>query len=358
MLPPKLIVIVDDEGRASLPKEVCRGSLDIIDSRDVAALAGIDNGAVLIDVDLRDIGQVKRIKDNLPTSKDGQIRIVVVEPGSHWCAIQANGLSASDLLKRPWDIDDLRKSLRRYGSRWVEGKSPVEDRLEAKPGGASILSAASELDRLFTAFTTNGALNFASVEQAGDQVVQAVSEVGLAKWLDTVRSYHKGTFQHCLLVTGVATTFGHKTGMRNKDILTLTVAGLLHDIGKAEVPTEILDKPGKLTNDEFAQVKKHPVTGYEYLRKQNVVDADTLFAVRHHHEYLDGTGYPDGLESGQIGDLTRIMTVCDVYGALVEQRSYKPPRSPDVAVEILTSMARDEKVEGALVKALANCVAA
>jgi putative nucleotidyltransferase with HDIG domain len=355
MRQPELIVIVDGEGRASLPKEISHGSTGIIDSRDVAALASIRTGAILIDVDLRDIGQVKLIKDNLPVAKDNQIRIVAVERASHWCEMQANGLGASDLLKRPWDIKDLRKSLQRYGNQRVEHRASLDDQLKHEPGGVSILSAARELDRLFTALAMNGPLDFASVEQAGDQVVQAVSEVGLAKWLDTVRSYHKGTFQHCLLVTGVVTMFGHKTGMRNKDVLTLTVAGLLHDIGKVQVPTEILDKPGKLTDEEFAQVKKHPVTGYEYLRKQNVVDADILFAVRHHHEYLDGSGYPDGLISAQIGDLTRIMTICDVYGALVEQRSYKPPQSPEVAVEILTSMARDGKVERALVK---HCVAA
>lgn len=358
MLQPELIVIVDGEGRDSLPKEVGHGSAGIIDSRDVAALASIRNGAILIDVDLRDIGQVKLIKDNLPTAKDNQIRIVAVERGSHWCEMQANGLGASDLLKRPWDIKDLRKSLQRYANQIVEHGVAPEHQLQHEPGGASILSAARELDRLLTALTINGPLDFASVEQAGDQVVQAVSEVGLAKWLDTVRSYHKGTFQHCLVVTGVATTFGNKTGMRNKDVLTLTVASLLHDIGKVQVPTEILDKPGKLTDEEFAQVKKHPVVGYEYLRKQNVVDADTLFAVHHHHEYLDGSGYPDGLIAAQIGDLTRIMTVCDVYGALVEQRSYKPPLSPEVALEILTRMARDGKVERALVKALGHCVAA
>jgi putative nucleotidyltransferase with HDIG domain len=358
MLLPELIVIVDGEGRASLPKEIGRGSSGIIDSLDVAALASIRNHAILIDVDLRDLGQVKLIKDNLPTGKDGQIRIVAVERGSHWCEVQANGLGASDLLKRPWDINDLRKSLQRYGNRRIEHKASLEDQLKHEPGGASIFSAARELDRLFTAFTTNGQLRFASIEQAGDQVVQAISEVGLAKWLNTVRSYHQGTFQHCLLVTGVATMFGHKTGMRNKDVLTLTVAALLHDIGKAQVPTEILDKPGKLTDEEFAQIKKHPVAGYEYLRKQNVVDADILFAVRHHHEYLDGSGYPDGLVSAQIADLTRILTICDVYGALVEQRSYKPPQSPEGAMKILTSMARDVKVERALVKALGDCVAA
>jgi HD-GYP domain-containing protein (c-di-GMP phosphodiesterase class II) len=82
----------------------------------------------------------------------------------------------------------------------------------------------------------------------------------------------------------------------------------------------------------------------------------TLKAIRHHHEYLDGSGYPDGLTANQIGDLTRIMTVCDVYGALVERRAYKAPKTPDAALDILIGMAKDGKVELDLVRALRHCV--
>jgi HD-GYP domain-containing protein (c-di-GMP phosphodiesterase class II) len=89
-----------------------------------------------------------------------------------------------------------------------------------------------------------------------------------------------------------------------------------------------------------------------------VVDRETLDAIRHHHEYLDGSGYPDGLAAQQIGDLTRIMTVCDIYGALVERRAYKAAKSPEAALDILTNMAKDGKVEGDLVRALRYCVAA
>lgn len=357
MLPADLIVVVDQGGRASLPEEM-NSCAALIDSRDGPALSAITDGAVLLDVNLSDSAQVRLLKDRLPARKHGQVRIVAIERGSHWCEIQANGLGASDLLKRPWNMNDLRKCLRRYGIRRVERKASAELVIERAPGRASIASAALALDRLFTGLTVNGTLDVASVEGAADDVAEAVAEVGLAQWLDTVRQYHEGTFQHCLLVTGVLSTFGHKTGMRRKDVMTLTVSGLLHDIGKAEVPTEILDKPGKLTDAEFASIRRHPVAGYEYLRKQNVVDGEILAAVRHHHEYLDGSGYPDGLASAQIGDLTRIMTICDVYGALLERRSYKPPRSPVAALEIIANMAKEGKVEYQLVKALRSCIAA
>jgi HD-GYP domain-containing protein (c-di-GMP phosphodiesterase class II) len=82
-----------------------------------------------------------------------------------------------------------------------------------------------------------------------------------------------------------------------------------------------------------------------------------LDAVRHHHEYLDGSGYPDGLQGQQINDLSRILTVCDTYGALIEQRAYKAATPPAEALEILAKMAKDGKVEYSLVRALGHCVA-
>jgi len=82
-----------------------------------------------------------------------------------------------------------------------------------------------------------------------------------------------------------------------------------------------------------------------------------LDAVRHHHEYLDGSGYPDGLQGQQINDLSRILTVCDTYGALIEQRAYRAATPRAEALEILAKMAKDGKVEYSLVRALGHCVA-
>jgi putative nucleotidyltransferase with HDIG domain len=349
MLDLDLIVITDARGRSALPKGITTGAVKVIDYQDIAGLAAVRNASVLIDVDLHDISKVKLIKDNLPRRVANQCRIIAIDRSSHLSQVQANGLGASDVLKRPLDPRELARRLRHYAA----GGEADDDR-----SAASIASAAIVLDGLFGALTCGARLDLASVEQASDQIMDAVCEVGLGKWLGTVRRYHEGTFQHCLLVTGVLTAFGHKTGMRRTDVLTLTIAGLLHDIGKVRVPIDILDKPGALTEEEFALMKQHPVIGYEFLRAQNVIGPDTLAAVRHHHEYLDGSGYPDGLSAQAIGDLTRITTVSDIYGALMERRAYKAPASPEAALHILTSMAKDGKVEYDLVRALRYCVAA
>ena len=352
---PELIVILDDGARPALADILANGCVRIIDCQDVGELSSVGDDPILIDVDLHDISKVKLIKDNLPDRTGDLCTIIAVDRGSHLSVVQAKSLGATAVLGRPVSRHELANCLRRYASDTPVGFD--REALKGEPGGASIVSAAIALNRLFKGLSSGGALDWASVEQSGHQVLDAIAEVGLAQWLDTVRRYHESTFQHCLVVTGIATAFGRNTGMRRSDVLTLTLAGLLHDVGKAEIPLKILDKPGKLTDEEFTCIKKHPGIGYHYLRGQNTVSEDILGAVRHHHEYLDGSGYPDGLLAQSIDDLTRIMTVCDIYGALVEQRAYKAPKSPAAAMDILVSMAEQGKLEYGLVKALGRCVA-
>jgi putative nucleotidyltransferase with HDIG domain len=354
----KLIVIADDKARSNLSQAIPESFVSLVDCLDAASLSSLRGSAVLIDIDLHDVVKVRSIKDNLPVRAVDQCRMLAVDRGSHFCEAQANGLGASDLLKRPLDIRELEKCLARHFRQAKEEPPSSQSSLAREPGGPSIVSAAASLEQMFRGLTSGGPINQQLLEEAGNQVLDAISRTGLTSWLSTVRSYHEGTFQHCLLVTGVITAFGHKTGMRRSDALILTTAGLLHDVGKAEVPLTILDKPGKLTNEEFATMKKHPVIGYEYARLQGALGTDVLKAIRHHHEYIDGSGYPDGLSGQNIDDLTRIMTICDVYGALLEQRAYKAPKTPGEAIRILTAMAQQGKVEPELVSALDRFVVA
>jgi putative nucleotidyltransferase with HDIG domain len=225
------------------------------------------------------------------------------------------------------------------------------------PGVASsIASAASALSGTFEALIDGGGLDLPAVSEASDEMIEAIGDAGFENWIEAVRAHHQGTFQHCLIVTGVITAFAQSTGMGHRDTSMLTRTGLLHDVGKASIPVEILDKPGRLSEDELMRIREHPGAGADYLRAQSEVGADILSGVRWHHEYLDGSGYPDGLSGSDIGDIPRIVTVCDVYGALIERRSYKAPMSPDAALAVLDEMRGAGKVEGALVRALRQAV--
>jgi HD-GYP domain-containing protein (c-di-GMP phosphodiesterase class II) len=127
------------------------------------------------------------------------------------------------------------------------------------------------------------------------------------------------------------------------------MAATLHDVGKARIPLSILDKPGRLDPVEDEIMKRHPVIGYELLKDLSGISAEVLDGVRHHHEYLDGSGYPDGLTAEGISDLVRLLTISDIFAALVEQRPYRPPMSREAAYKVLCGM--EGKLEGSLVKA-------
>lgn len=129
----------------------------------------------------------------------------------------------------------------------------------------------------------------------------------------------------------------------------LGLAAMLHDIGKASIPLSVLDKPGRLDDEERKLIETHPVTGFDALDTNAGVSREILDVVRHHHEYLDGSGYPDGLCGKSISDLTRIVTISDIFAALIERRSYKPTMSREKAFGILRAM--DGKLEMPLVSA-------
>jgi putative nucleotidyltransferase with HDIG domain len=358
----ELVLVVDDGARSALPDAVADISVRIVDWDDEKSLQSIKNTPVLIDIDLRNARKIQAVKDHLPEPPRNRCRIVIVDPKSHHLEAQANGLGASDLLKRPLDIRALRAVLQRHfpnKSRQFEVFPGLDqEALEKAPGGLSIASAAVALHQMFTALTLRRPLEISRITEASDRIADSIDDIGLAAWLKTVRAYHEGTYQHCLIITGVATAFGHGHNARRCDVLNMTIAALLHDIGKAQIPLEILDKPAKLSAAEFSHIKRHPEIGYDYLcsQKSRVISVEIADVVRHHHEYLDGSGYPDGLRGPEIKDMTRILTVCDVYGALVEKRPYRLPNSPKQALETLYAMANDGKLEADLVRALEHCV--
>jgi putative nucleotidyltransferase with HDIG domain len=205
---------------------------------------------------------------------------------------------------------------------------------------------------MFSALRRRTPINISDAENVTSQIINGVSQSGLTAWLDDVRRYHEGTFQHCLLVTGVAVGFALDMGFASQDIKRLGIAATLHDVGKAHIPMSILDKPGRLDPSEEEIMRRHPVIGYELLKDISGVSPEILDGVKHHHEYLDGSGYPDALMAPEISDLVRLLTISDIFAALIESRPYRPTMDRQHAYRILCGM--DGKLERSLVKAFRN----
>lgn len=141
----------------------------------------------------------------------------------------------------------------------------------------------------------------------------------------TAHDYY--THTHSINVSIYTLSLGSFLGVSGKDLEVLGMAAVLHDLGKSKVDYEIINKNGKLSEDEFNQMKKHPAMGHEIAVKLGISDERILTGIRHHHEKIEGGGYPDNLKGDQITQFARIIGVCDVFDALSTKRSYKDPMS-------------------------------
>ncbi|WKA29305.1 HD-GYP domain-containing protein [Bradyrhizobium roseum] len=297
------------------------------------------HGVLMVDIDLRQGARVDQLKFVLQDLAEIPEKLFVVHNLSRSMVAQAYALGATAVISRPKEA--------------VLKVAEIEQAETAAEDGAAEPPTADEGVAAFASMFSNvrngKPLKLADAQRATSKIITRVGQDGLSTWLDEVRRYHEGTFQHCLLVTGIAVAFGLDVGFSGGDVSRLGMAATLHDIGKARIPLAILDKPGRLDAEEEEIIKRHPAIGYELLKGVRGISPEILDGVRHHHEYLDGSGYPDGLSGSQISDLVRLLTISDIFAALVEARPYKPPMPRQDAYQILCGM--EGKLESALVRA-------
>jgi putative nucleotidyltransferase with HDIG domain len=155
--------------------------------------------------------------------------------------------------------------------------------------------------------------------------------------LNNMRTVDDSIYAHCLNVALISRMIGRWLRFDSKELNTLTLAGLLHDIGKAMIPEEILNKPGSLTDEEFELIKSHTRLGYDVLKYQDI-DLRIKNAALMHHERCDGSGYPSGLMDDEIEEFAMIIAIADVYDAMTAARSY---RAPLCAFQVISNFERD-----------------
>ena len=299
------------------------------------------NGVLMVDADLRKEVRVEQIKLVLQKVSRISEKLFVVQHHLRSMVAQAYALGATSVVSRPREIV--------FKLAEIEVAEKAANAAVAAP---EIADSAAAFVSMFSAVRAGKAIKLSDAERATSQIINTIMQNGLTPWLEDVRRYHEGTFQHCLLVTGVAVGFALDIGFAGPDVKRLGMAATFHDIGKAQIPLSILDKPGRLDPGEEEIMRSHPVVGYELLKDIPGLGPDILDGVRHHHEYLDGSGYPDGLTAPEISDLVRLLTISDIFAALIEVRPYRPPMLREDAYRILCGM--DGKLERSLVKAFRN----
>jgi HD-GYP domain-containing protein (c-di-GMP phosphodiesterase class II) len=154
-------------------------------------------------------------------------------------------------------------------------------------------------------------------------------------WLTQLKNRDEYTAIHSLNVCVLSLTFGRALNLPKDKLHDLGLGALLHDIGKMRVPLKVLNKPGKLTDDEFEIMKSHPGMGYELIRNDKNLTDEVLTIVRNHHERLNGQGYPDKLNAQSISYFTKIVSITDVYDAITSDRVYHDGMTPHEAMQRL-----------------------
>lgn len=149
------------------------------------------------------------------------------------------------------------------------------------------------------------------------------------------------TYMHSVAVSGLMVALANKLGMDEISVRRAGMAGLLHDLGKARMDPDILNKPGRLTEEEFAHMQGHPRASYEMLRGSTDMDDQVLDACLHHHERIDGKGYPDALAGENISLLARMTAICDVYDAITSNRPYKAGWPPAESLRRMAEWSND-----------------
>jgi putative nucleotidyltransferase with HDIG domain len=299
------------------------------------------DGVLLVDADLRRAVRVEQVRLALKQLGCIPEKLFVVGSHIHHMVAQAYALGATAVVSGPGEIVDKLAQI-----------EVVQKATQTAIAAPEVAASAAAFASMFAAIRSGKPINLSDADNATLQIVNGIAQNGLGAWLDDVRRYHEGTFQHCLLVTGVAVGFALDIRFAGLDVKRLGVAATLHDIGKARIPLSILDKPGRLDPGEEEIMKRHPVIGYELLKDLSGISSEILDGVRHHHEYLDGSGYPDALMAPDISDLVRLLTISDIFAALIESRPYRAAMSGRDAYKILCGM--DGKLEQPLVKAFRN----
>lgn len=203
---------------------------------------------------------------------------------------------------------------------------------------AALKETVARFQEISRAIERGEPLDMDESKKSCEPLIQSVTSKQYKSILENVQGHHNYTYVHSLRVATFLSIFGDAIGMKGDDMITLTTGGLLHDVGKMATPPDILNKNGKLNDEEWGVMVGHVNHSKSILERTPDVTKGVTIIAQQHHEKLDGSGYPLGLKGAQLNDLARMSTIVDIFGALTDERSYKPAMSPERSFEILEEM--------------------
>lgn len=257
--------------------------------------------------------------------------------------LQERSVGGVYILEGEPDPDELELQIPAYTREIIE-KTRVPDRAKVTLS-ASVRERVSEGIQYLYSNVDSG--DFANTTSAiTDELMKTIEDNdAIAVDVSMLKVSDEYTFKHSVDVATISMVIGKKYGLSGKDLHDLGIAGLLHDVGKSRIPNEVLNKPSKLTDEEFALMKKHSLFGFEILKDRHEFSERIMHGVLQHHEKINGRGYPMGSSADKIHAFAKIISVADIYDALVTERPYKKGFPKGVAVEMIMAMTGELDIE-------------
>ncbi|MBL6934866.1 MAG: HD domain-containing protein [Alphaproteobacteria bacterium] len=336
---PRVFVVTQDinharELEAALKR---RFEISVFDSTGAAgdALAHAPPDAVVVDVDRGWKRGMNWLVNNPNEKTFKRLPFVFVgKEGEHFKDLKKLFGEESPCLFWPVERRALAGAISEHINRAAEKAWEELPEIQAKPLKLTV----EEYQGISDAIEHGEPINYNSAAASCASLIDAVQQNAHHDLLKSVQCHHNYTYVHSMRVATLLTLFGHGIGMKADDMSILSTGGLLHDVGKLVTPEQILDKPGKLTDEEWPTMKNHVVKSGELLAGIDNLTKGSVIIAEQHHEKIDGSGYPLGLKNGELNELARMSAIVDIFGALTDARSYKPAFPAEKAFGILESM--------------------
>lgn len=300
--------------------------------KEYAAEGALDARLIIFCVNIGGKATYERVKGAIKRCRGETL--FVLPAANDEKILQLRQHTKADYFILPLDAEKFRAAVKSAFNRPVE---KAWSNLEPVKQNA-LKSAVISFEKCFDQVAHGGPVPLDELRESCQHIREAAELGGLDSWIRALDDHHDYSFRHSMFVCGTLAYFAHAIGIAGAELDQLTLGGLLHDIGKCRVPLKVLDKPGKLAKPEWAIMKLHPEHSRDIMCNENDLDVDLIAMAVHHHEKLDGTGYPDGLSSVKINDHVRLTAIADVYSALIDERSYKGSMSSEAAIEMMVTL--------------------
>ena len=261
-----------------------------------------------------------------------------------------------DVLKTHVDVSDLSNAPLQPEK--AQFAYPVATDVELELGAAAghYGKAFYEIKNILDAVSRGDSFSTAEmIEAVRDCLDSVIRNPSALMWLTRIKHADQYTAEHCVNVGIQAMTLGRHLGLGLKHLELLGLSGMLHDVGKMDIDPDILNKPDRLTAEEFEIVKEHALFGYQELSKDEDLPEEVKNVAYSHHERLDGKGYPRGLPGHALDFYTRVITIVDAYDAITSKRCYSPSNPSAKALKILYD-SRGVQFDEALVVKFIECI--